>query len=95
MYHKVCREYIPNGANLNDEQVDEVRKSLNWSRITADFNYSTLQPGVLCTVLVCQSMLRALCVSLLVRMVSGLTEKSWVSMEQLACREGVIYHNYA
>jgi tetrahydroxynaphthalene reductase len=24
MYHKVCREYIPNGENLNDDQVDEV-----------------------------------------------------------------------
>jgi hypothetical protein len=24
MYHKVCREYIPNGANLSDEEVDEV-----------------------------------------------------------------------
>jgi len=26
MYHKVCREYIPNGANLNDAEVDEVRE---------------------------------------------------------------------
>ena len=25
MYHKVCREYIPNGENLSDDQVDEVR----------------------------------------------------------------------
>ena len=24
MYHAVCREYIPNGANLSDDQVDEV-----------------------------------------------------------------------
>jgi tetrahydroxynaphthalene reductase len=24
MYHKVCKEYIPNGANLSDDQVDEV-----------------------------------------------------------------------
>lgn len=24
MYHKVCREYIPNGANLTDDGVDEV-----------------------------------------------------------------------
>lgn len=24
MYHAVCREYIPNGANLSDEEVDEV-----------------------------------------------------------------------
>jgi len=29
MYHKVCREYIPNGANLNDEQVDEY--AATWS----------------------------------------------------------------
>ena len=24
MYHAVCREYIPNGENLSDEEVDEV-----------------------------------------------------------------------
>jgi tetrahydroxynaphthalene reductase len=24
MYQKVCREYIPNGENLSDDQVDEV-----------------------------------------------------------------------
>jgi len=29
MYHKVCREYIPNGANLSDEQVDEY--AATWS----------------------------------------------------------------
>lgn len=28
MYHKVCREYIPNGENLTDDQVDEVRSPL-------------------------------------------------------------------
>jgi NAD(P)-dependent dehydrogenase (short-subunit alcohol dehydrogenase family) len=27
MYQKVCREYIPNGDKLNDDQVDEVRKT--------------------------------------------------------------------
>jgi tetrahydroxynaphthalene reductase len=25
MYHAVCREYIPNGETLNDDEVDEVR----------------------------------------------------------------------
>jgi len=25
MYHAVCREYIPGGDKLNDEEVDEVR----------------------------------------------------------------------
>lgn len=30
MYHKVCREYIPNGENLNDDEVDEVSSS--WER---------------------------------------------------------------
>lgn len=25
MYHRVCREYIPGGEQLNDAQVDEVR----------------------------------------------------------------------
>jgi tetrahydroxynaphthalene reductase len=29
MYHKVCREYIPNGENLNDEEVDEY--ACTWS----------------------------------------------------------------
>jgi len=29
MYHKVCREYIPNGANLSDEEVDEY--AATWS----------------------------------------------------------------
>jgi len=29
MYHKVCREYIPNGANLTDDQVDEY--AATWS----------------------------------------------------------------
>ncbi|KAK5045697.1 Elsinochrome reductase 1 [Exophiala bonariae] len=29
MYHAVCKEYIPNGANLNDEQVDEY--AATWS----------------------------------------------------------------
>lgn len=29
MYHAVCREYIPNGANLSDDQVDEF--AATWS----------------------------------------------------------------
>lgn len=29
MYHAVCREYIPNGANLSDDQVDEY--AATWS----------------------------------------------------------------
>ncbi|KIX05248.1 trihydroxynaphthalene reductase [Rhinocladiella mackenziei CBS 650.93] len=29
MYHAVCKEYIPNGENLNDEQVDEY--AATWS----------------------------------------------------------------
>jgi len=31
MYHAVCREYIPNGANLSDDQVDEY--AATWSPI--------------------------------------------------------------
>jgi len=31
MYHAVCREYIPNGANLTDEQVDEY--AATWSPV--------------------------------------------------------------
>ena len=29
MYHAVCREYIPNGENLSDEEVDEVSSLTN------------------------------------------------------------------
>jgi tetrahydroxynaphthalene reductase len=29
MYHAVCREYIPNGANLSDDEVDEF--ACTWS----------------------------------------------------------------
>lgn len=29
MYHEVCREYIPNGANMDDEGVDEVSCSFS------------------------------------------------------------------
>ena len=29
MYHAVCREYIPNGENLNNDQVDEY--AATWS----------------------------------------------------------------
>lgn len=31
MYHAVCREYIPNGANLSDDQVDEY--AATWSPV--------------------------------------------------------------
>ncbi|KAF2096517.1 NAD(P)-binding protein [Rhizodiscina lignyota] len=31
MYHAVCREYIPNGENLSDDQVDEYAKT--WSPV--------------------------------------------------------------
>ncbi len=30
MYHAVCREYIPNGENLDDDAVDEVGRSQSW-----------------------------------------------------------------
>ena len=33
MYHAVCREYIPNGAQLSDDQVDEVRKLISHTKI--------------------------------------------------------------
>ena len=33
MYHKVCREYIPGGEKLNDDQVDEVRTQSSYSRL--------------------------------------------------------------
>ena len=92
MYHKVCREYIPNGANLNDAEVDEVRRIDEWLTITADCDDSMLRPGVRCTVWAYQLILPGLFVSLLARMVNGLTERSSVLMEQLACRKGVIYH---
>ena len=93
MYHKVCREYIPNGANLNDAEVDEVRGIDDWLFLIPDCENSMLRRGVLCTVSVFQSMLRGLSVSLLARTVNGSTERSSELMEQLACRTGVIYHN--
>jgi NAD(P)-dependent dehydrogenase (short-subunit alcohol dehydrogenase family) len=93
MYHKVCREYIPNGANLNDAEVDEVREIHNWLILVPDCENSMLRRGVLCTVSVFQSMLRGLSVSLLARTVNGSTERCSELMEQLACRTGVIYHN--
>jgi len=93
MYHKVCREYIPNGANLNDAEVDEVREIHNWLILVPDCENSMLRRGVLCTVSVFQSMLRGLSVSLLARTVNGSTERSSELMEPLACRTGVKYHN--
>ncbi len=93
MYHKVCREYIPNGANLNEAEVDEVRGINDWLMLIPDCENSMLRHGVLCTVSDFQSMLRGLSVSLLAKMVNGSTERSSESMEQLACRLGVIYHN--
>lgn len=29
MYHAVCREYIPGGADFNDEQTDEVKSAFS------------------------------------------------------------------
>jgi NAD(P)-dependent dehydrogenase (short-subunit alcohol dehydrogenase family) len=71
MYHKVCREYIPNGANLNDEQVDEVRNMTLVLHPGPDCVNSTLRRGVHYTGLVYQLMLREWSVSLLARMVNG------------------------
>jgi hypothetical protein len=93
MYHKVCREYIPNGANLNDAEVDEVRGIDDWMMLIADGETSMLRRGVLCTVSVFLSMLRGLSVSLLAKTANGLMERSSELMELLACRMGVIYHN--
>jgi len=36
MYHAVCREYIPNGANLSDDEVDEVRYPKTISLLPCD-----------------------------------------------------------
>jgi hypothetical protein len=87
MYHKVCREYIPNGANLNDTEVDEVRNLTSGWSPTADCNDSMLRHGVLCTVLVCQLILRELSVSLLAKMVNGSMERFSGLMVQLACKK--------
>ena len=35
MYHAVCREYIPNGTELNNEQVDEY--AATWSPLRKSF----------------------------------------------------------
>lgn len=40
MYHAVCREYIPGGDKLNDDEVDEYAKT--WSPLTASVSPLTL-----------------------------------------------------
>lgn len=86
MYHKVCREYIPGGEQLNDEQVDEVRPlTLHGQILEADLN-STLPHGLHCTESVFQSMSRVWFVSLLARMANGSTERFWVLTALLACK---------
>lgn len=79
MYHKVCREYIPNGENLDDDQVDEVKCSSQDQNDLSDIN-STLQPGVHCTALAFQSILLVSSASWLVRMANGSMVRSSVSM---------------
>ena len=46
MYHAVCREYIPNGETLSNDQVDEVSFNKNMSaRFLSNSCYSTLPHG--------------------------------------------------
>lgn len=43
MYHAVCREYIPNGANLDDDAVDEVSYSqsqIHETLLTSQIQYA-------------------------------------------------------
>lgn len=70
MYHKVCREYIPNGENLTDDQVDEVSNSTGNLTYQAD-NDSTPLHGLLSTVLVSRLILLVWCASLLPKMENG------------------------
>ena len=92
MYHAVCKEYIPNGEKLTDDEVDEVSLSLgDCGRISANVSNSMRRRGRLATVLDSRSTLLVLLVSCLLRMVSGSTARSLVSMVLLACRGCELY----
>ena len=60
MYHAVCKEYIPNGENLNDEQVDEVGDAVTTLRNKEIANTCSSMPqlGHRVTGLVCRLMLQ-------------------------------------
>ncbi len=94
MYHKVCREYIPGGEKLNDDQVDEVRPFNFHGQIPeADLN-STLPHGHHCTESAFQSMSRVWFVSLLARMANGSMERFWVLTALLVCKMSVTLHDF-
>lgn len=91
MYHAVCREYIPNGDKLQDEEVDEVSlivrflKSQLHPMIVSCLTiiHSTLPRGRLSAVLVCLLILPVLSASWHRKMVNGLTERSSGLMDTL------------
>jgi tetrahydroxynaphthalene reductase len=89
MYHAVCREYIPGGDKLSDDQVDEViySDSILMHLTFTDMTHSTLRLGPHSTVSVSPSTLPALSVSSRPRTASGSTARSSASMVPPACKE--------
>jgi hypothetical protein len=89
MYHAVCREYIPNGANLSDDDVDEVstRHPLpNRCASALTSSLSTLARGPLSTASACPSTSPASSASSRRRMASGSTARFSALTAPLACR---------
>lgn len=87
MYHAVCREYIPNGANLDDEGVDEVSSLSPVNDRTLLTESSTPPPGRPSTASVSPSTLPASSASSRPRTASGSTARSLASMAPLACKK--------
>lgn len=93
MYHAVCREYIPGGKTLDDDEVDEVCDPQIIHKIYSDqhtrtnmaFN-SSLLAGHLSTVSVSPSTSPVLCASLPPRMASGSTARFSASTVLHACK---------
>ena len=87
MYQAVCREYIPNGANLTDDEVDEVRFCVPPTLRTAVLTLSsTPQAGHQPTEWASRSTLLVSCASSRRRMVPGSTAKFWELTVLLACK---------
>jgi hypothetical protein len=89
MYHAVCREYIPNGDKLNNEEVDEVWTwSFAWRRRASHANMADSMPpdGLPSTASACRSILPAVSASWLPRTVSGSMERFWASTAVHACK---------
>ena len=90
MYHAVCREYIPGGEKLSDDQVDEVSQCNTYSHSPAcnanEMINSTPKPGLLSTASASPSTLPASSASSLPRTASGSTARSLALTVPPACK---------